>query len=334
MNFVDNKQQEEGVIAVATAARAKQTNIGLSLFSVLIAIIIGVSVCRSIRKPLKEMMAMLKVMADGDMTQRIKVISRDEFADLSNWVNQLAEKLLGTIREIHEGCHQVTKSTSDTAKISTKTKHNMSQQSQQAINVSESMETMLLSVKGVVDSTLEAQQAIADIDKSATHNREVMNENTRMIQELSNNIGNATNVIDRLNEDSDAIGHILDVIRGIVEQTNLLALNAAIEAARAGEQGRGFAVVADEVRTLASRTQQSTEEIQGIIQKLQQGASEAVKIMKESNNDVHKSVSGIEKSFTALREMVDHLDQVRSVKILVQQQRSKISPVEKSQIAS
>ncbi len=313
MILVESKEKEAGLGAVATATGAKQTNIGLSILSVFIAIIIGVSVCRSIKKPLKEMMVMLRVMADGDMTQRINVISRDEFADLSNWVNQLAEKLLSTIREIHDGCHQVTQSTSDTARLSAKTKQHMSEQSQKASKVSDSMAAMVSSVKGVVKSTLEAQQAIADIDKSASDNRQIMNENTRMIQELSDNIGNATDVINRLNEDSDSIGHILDVIRGIAEQTNLLALNAAIEAARAGEQGRGFAVVADEVRTLASRTQESTEEIQGIIQKLQQGASQAVTIMKDSSNEVRQSVVGIDKSFTALNEMVDHLGQIRSM---------------------
>lgn len=313
MILFESKEKEAGLGAIATAKGAKQTNIGLSILSVLIAIIIGVSVCRSIKKPLKEMMVMLRVMADGDMTQRIKVISRDEFADISNWVNQLAEKLLSTIREIHDGCHQVTKSTSDTARLSAKTKQHMSEQNQQANNVSNSMDAMVSSVKGVVKSTFEAQQAIADIDKSAGDNRQIMNENTRMIQELSDNIGNATDVINRLNEDSDSIGHILDVIRGIAEQTNLLALNAAIEAARAGEQGRGFAVVADEVRTLASRTQASTEQIQGIIQKLQQGASEAVTIMKDSSDDVQQSVDGIDKSFTALNEMVEHLGQIRSM---------------------
>ncbi len=313
MVLVEEKEGEAQVSAVKTSSAGQKTNIVLSLLSVIIAIIIGVSVCRSIRKPLKEMMAMLRVMADGDMTQRIKVISRDEFADLSNWVNQLAEKLLSTIKEIHEGCNQVTKSTGDTAKLSAQTQNHMSQQSQQAANVSTSMQAMVSSVKGVVESTLEAQQAIADIDKSANENRRVMNDNTRMIQELSDNIGNATGVVNRLNDDSDAIGHILDVIRGIAEQTNLLALNAAIEAARAGEQGRGFAVVADEVRTLASRTQESTEEIQTIIQKLQQGASEAVNIMKDSSEDVQQSVIGIDKSFTALNEMVDSLGQIRSM---------------------
>ncbi len=313
MVLVENKESEAQLSAVKISSTAQKSNIVLSLLSVIIAIIIGVSVCRSIRKPLKEMMAMLRIMADGDMTQRIKVISRDEFADLSNWVNQLSEKLLSTIKEIHEGCNQVTKSTSDTARLSTQTKSHMSKQSQQAANVSNSMQAMVSSVKGVVESALEAQQAIADIDKSANENRRVMNDNTRMIQELSNNIGNATGVVNRLNDDSDAIGHILDVIRGIAEQTNLLALNAAIEAARAGEQGRGFAVVADEVRTLASRTQESTEEIQTIIQKLQQGASEAVMIMKDSSEDVQQSVIGIDKSFTALNEMVDSLGQIRSM---------------------
>jgi methyl-accepting chemotaxis protein len=313
MILVESKEKESELEAIATATGAKKTNIGLGILSVLIAIIIGVSVCRSIRNPLKEMMAMLRVMADGDMTKRIKVISRDEFADLSNWVNQLADKLLSTIGEIHDGCNQITKSTSDTEKLSTQTKKHMSKQSLQATSVSESMEAMVSSVRGVVESTLEAQQAIADIDRRANDNRTVMNDNTRMIQALSENIGNATGVVNRLNEDADAIGHILDVIRGIAEQTNLLALNAAIEAARAGEQGRGFAVVADEVRVLASRTQRSTEEIQGIIQKLQQGASEAVTIMKGSSKDVQQSVTGIEKSFKALKEMVDHLGQIRSM---------------------
>jgi methyl-accepting chemotaxis protein len=313
MILVESKEKEAGSSAIATASSAKHTNIGLSILSIIIAIIIGVSVCRSIKQPLKEMMYMLRVMANGDMTQRIKVVSRDEFADLSNWMNQLAEKLLITIEEIHDGCYQVTKSTSDTAKLSAKTKEHMLAQSQKASNVSASMAKMLESVKGVVKSTLEAQQAIADVDKSASDNRQIMNDNTRMIQELSDNIANATDVINRLNEDSDAIGHILDVIRGVADQTNLLALNAAIEAARAGEQGRGFAVVADEVRTLASRTQKSTEEIQSIIQKLQQGASEAVTIMQHSSYDVQQSVAGIDKSFSALNEMVGHLDQIRSM---------------------
>jgi methyl-accepting chemotaxis protein len=124
---------------------------------VFIAIIIGVSVCRSIKTPLKEMMVMLRVMADGDMTQRIKGISRDEFADLSNWVNELAEKLSSTIREIHDGCHQVTKSTGGTARLSAKAKEHMSEQSRKAINGFDSMEAMLRSVKGVVISTREAQ---------------------------------------------------------------------------------------------------------------------------------------------------------------------------------
>lgn len=313
MVLVEEKESEAQLSAATTSNTAQKTNIALSLLSVVIAIIIGVSVCRSIRTPLKEMMAMLRVMADGDMTQRIKVISRDEFADLSNWVNQLAEKLLNIIKEIHQGCNQVTQSTSDTARLSAQTQSHMVKQSEQAANVSSSVQAMVSSVKGVVESTLEAQQAIADIDKNANENRRAMNDNTRMIQELSNNVGNATGVINRLNDDSDAIGHILDVIRGIAEQTNLLALNAAIEAARAGEQGRGFAVVADEVRTLASRTQESTEEIQTIIQKLQQGASEAVAIMKDSSEDVQQSVIGIDKSFAALNEMVDNLGQIRSM---------------------
>ncbi len=313
MTAVETKAKDAQVQAEATANNAQKTNIGLSIISVLIAVVVAVSVCRSIRRPLKEMMEMLRVMADGDMSQRLKIVSRDEFADLSKWVNQLAEKLSNTIREIYDGCGQVTQTTSDTARLSEKTRNHMAQQNEQTAIVVNSMTDMVSCVKEVVDSTEQAQDAIAAIDKSANNNRTTMDNNTRMIQELATNIGNATDVINRLNECSDSIGHILDVIRGIAEQTNLLALNAAIEAARAGEQGRGFAVVADEVRTLASRTQQSTQEIQVIIEQLQQGASEAVDIMGDSSKEVQHSVVGIEKSCEALTDMVERLSEIRGM---------------------
>ncbi len=313
MTAVETKAKDAQIQAEATANKAEKTNIGLSIVSVFIAVIVAVSVCRSIRRPLKEMMEMLRVMADGDMSQRLKIVSRDEFADLSKWVNQLAEKLSNTIKEIYDGCGQVTQTTSDTARLSEKTRNHMSQQNEQTAMVVNSMTDMVNCVKEVVDSTEQAQEAIAAIDKSANNNRTTMDNNTRMIQELATNIGNATDVINRLNECSDSIGHILDVIRGIAEQTNLLALNAAIEAARAGEQGRGFAVVADEVRTLASRTQQSTQEIQVIIEQLQQGASEAVDIMGDSSKEVQLSVVGIEKSCGALTDMVERLSEIRGM---------------------
>jgi methyl-accepting chemotaxis protein len=137
------------------------------------------------------------------------------------------------------------------------------------------------------------------------------------IEELAKEIGNASNVITNLEQDSENIGSVLDVIRGIAEQTNLLALNAAIEAARAGEQGRGFAVVADEVRTLASRTQQSTQEIQTMIERLQQGAHNAVDVMKASQSRTTDTVGHANKAGEALNSISNYVGDINDMNLQI-----------------
>jgi methyl-accepting chemotaxis protein len=152
------------------------------------------------------------------------------------------------------------------------------------------MRQMTTTVQEVARHAEEAASAALAADKDANNGRAIVKKTIDSINVLSGDIHNATSVIQKLQSESNEIGSVLDVIRGIAEQTNLLALNAAIEAARAGEQGRGFAVVADEVRTLASRTQQSTQDIQKMIEKLQSGADDAVKTMEHSLSQVSSSV--------------------------------------------
>lgn len=313
MSRVGLQAKNAQVIAADIAITAVFTNLAIGLVSVLLAAIIGLSVIRSIRRPLDEMMHMLKLMADGDISERLKIVSRDEFADLSVWVNQLADQLVSTISEIYKGSDQVTKMTQQTAEISEKTRAAMASQSDQTAVVVSSMNEMVQCVKEVAESADHAQQAVIAIDQSAEKLGQSMSGNITMIQQLANQIESSSQVTHRLNERSDSIGHILEVIRSIAEQTNLLALNAAIEAARAGDQGRGFAVVADEVRTLASRTQNSTEDIQTIIEQLQSGAAEVVTIMDNCSNEVRGSVASIEAAGNDLNSMVAQLADIRGM---------------------
>jgi methyl-accepting chemotaxis protein len=145
-------------------------------------------------------------------------------------------------------------------------------------------------VERVARNAVDASQAARSADQEAQSGRKVVDEVVAAIDELATEVGNSSQMILSLKDNAEQIGSVLDVIRGIAEQTNLLALNAAIEAARAGEQGRGFAVVADEVRTLASRTQESTEEIQAMIEKLQQGANAAVSAMQSGQQKTENTV--------------------------------------------
>jgi methyl-accepting chemotaxis protein len=145
-------------------------------------------------------------------------------------------------------------------------------------------------VQDVADSVEESAADAEKADKESNIGRQIVGETMISIEALASDIEAASEVISKLQQDSDSIGTVLDVIRGIAEQTNLLALNAAIEAARAGEQGRGFAVVADEVRTLASRTQESTQEIHDMIERLQSGSREAVTVMDKGRLQAHESV--------------------------------------------
>jgi methyl-accepting chemotaxis protein len=175
------------------------------------------------------------------------------------------------------------------------------------------MTEMSSTVHAVAEHANDAAAAAREADNQAQHGRQVVGKAVEAINGLAAEVEGAAAVIERVRGDSDAIGQILDVIRGIAEQTNLLALNAAIEAARAGEQGRGFAVVADEVRTLASRTQASTADIQNMIEKLQHGAKQAVDVMQGSRNRAEQGVNQVSEAGSALQAITEAVTRINAM---------------------
>lgn len=285
--------------------------------SIIIAVLVALWVSRSIRLPLKEVMTVLGKIADGDFTQRSKVKTKDEFGELSAWVNGLVEKLQKVMSEIEQASNEVADSAGSNVRLASDSKRLMGAQNERTTEVASSMSEMVSTVDQVAQSSEVILRQIQSVDQRASQNREQMDTNIHKIELLLGQIETSTAVVNELDEHSKSIDRILEVIQGIAEQTNLLALNAAIEAARAGEQGRGFAVVADEVRTLATRTHSSTEEIQTVIAQLQQGVSKTVGSMEESRKSATDSVDQARTVGLSLAELQGSMAEIRDLSMQI-----------------
>ncbi len=226
----------------------------------------------------------------SDLTQRLDDNGNDEISILARGFNAFLENHRTFIREISGSAQQLSDSSMEMASITNQAKDDSIEQKTQISLVATAVHEMATSIQEVASNTTTADDAASKAKEETLSGLQVVQDNICSTNTLSNEIEKAAEVIQSLRADSEGIGTVLDVIRGISEQTNLLALNAAIEAARAGEHGRGFAVVADEVRTLASKTQASTLEIQDMIEHLQQGADSAVSAMDKGIETVGASV--------------------------------------------
>jgi len=281
-------------IAEADEDSQRVLSVGLiiAVVTIVILLLTSVTIASSITRNIASVASSLKDMSqgEGDVTRRIAHTSNDEVGDLVDHFNRFVEKLQTAISDVINVIEPLARVSEELRKVTQKTQTLSEGQQLASEQVSAAMSSMLENLSEVAQYAGSAAQAAADADNSAKQGQVVVVNTVESINELAGEVQHASVVIKQLESDAENVGSILDVIKSIAGQTNLLALNAAIEAARAGEQGRGFAVVADEVRTLASRTQDSTSEIQTVIEKLQAAARSAVDVMESGQSRAESSV--------------------------------------------
>ena len=268
-------------------------------------------------KRLRRISEIANAISQNDVSHECKMQSHDLIGEIIDAFNQMAANLRNMIGQISGATTQLAAAAEETSTITDETSSGIQQQQTEIDSIASAMDEMTSTVQEVARSAAEASRAADNADNDAKSGALIATEAIGGIDMLLGEVDSAAQVIRNLEKESENIGSVLDVIRGIAEQTNLLALNAAIEAARAGEQGRGFAVVADEVRTLASRTQQSTQEIHDMIQRLQDGAVNAVKVMEGAQNKAQGSSDQVEKVAESLASIAGAVSNINDMNTMI-----------------
>ncbi len=305
-----------GKFTEASAMRAEEHEISatstlgiMTALSVVLGILISWFIANFIVKAIRKAI----VTASGDLTQSIEVDSTDEVGELLTAMNGMREKLLGMLSKISGTTSQLSAASEEMSVITTQSSEIIEKQRAETEQVATAMNEMTATVQEVASNISSTANAANEANNHSENGSRVVGQAVDQINKLAEQVDHASHTIHELEQYSEEISSVMDVIRGIAEQTNLLALNAAIEAARAGEQGRGFAVVADEVRTLAGRTQESTEEINQMIEKLQAGSRQAVKVMTESREQAQAAVEHATESGNAFATIADAVERINTM---------------------
>ncbi|XQE66780.1 methyl-accepting chemotaxis protein [Pseudomonas sp. P3C3] len=292
----------QSTLGQARADNAATTRTGYILSAVLVALVGfgALMIIRGIMGNVHGVIESLQAIArgDGDLTRRVNVDSRDEIGEMIQLFNGFLDKLQGTIRQIIEAASPLGGMSQELYRLTQESKENSRSQQGHTDSIGRDIQTMTSSIQEVAQRSQQASEGAGAASRQADTARASIGSLSTSISDLGSSVLGAVQAMQQLEEETQQVGSVLTVIRSIAEQTNLLALNAAIEAARAGEQGRGFAVVADEVRNLAQKTAASTAEIQQIIQRLQNSANGVLNVMT-ANGD--KAQHSIERSVEATR---------------------------------
>ncbi|MEE4818902.1 methyl-accepting chemotaxis protein [Pseudomonas alliivorans] len=294
-------------------AQARNLQIGCILLVLILGIMAAVIITRQITRPLQETLAIVDRIASGDLTHTAVITRRDELGVLQQGIQRMGATLRDLISGIRDGVTQIASAAEELSAVTEQTSAGVNSQKVETDQVATAMYEMSATVHEVARNAEQASVAAADADKEARAGDKVVGEAIGQIERLAAEVVRSSDAMTVLEQESDKIGKVMDVIKAVAEQTNLLALNAAIEAARAGEAGRGFAVVADEVRGLAQRTQQSTEEIESLVAGLQNGTRQVSEIMLGSRTLTDSSVELTRKAGVSLESITRTVSNIQAM---------------------
>lgn len=298
---------------------AKMLSISIGGGTVLFVILAALLLIRQIHNPIMVLLRQIQQVSAGNLTTQLdmRVFSHDELGMLANGINEMQDNLRMLVKEVSGSVIQLASAAEEITAVALQSVHNMEGQKHELNQLATAMHEMQVTVQEVARNTNDAASAATLASTTAVQGRGIVNESIMNIEYVAEAIEKTAMVIRQLGDDSHHIGIVLEVIQEIAEQTNLLALNAAIEAARAGEQGRGFAVVADEVRTLAKRTQDSTSQINDIISKLQHRANEAGITMQQSQAMMIETVSAARDAGVSIAEISSAVNSISHMNIQI-----------------
>ncbi|SOQ08301.1 histidine kinase, HAMP region: chemotaxis sensory transducer [Pseudomonas syringae pv. persicae] len=312
----------QNVVSLATDARSSaQSSLYVAVATVVLMLIVVLwlasVIIRNIKVAVVDVNRTLIALSTRDLTARTRYVGKDEFGEISRNLDNMAQQISDVIRDIGSATAQVATAAEQSSAVALQTSQNVAQQRQGTDQVATAISEMSATVKDVARSTTDAAAMSQRVNTSTVQGKAEIENTISLIQGLSLQAEQTSQIIGELKGESNAISSVLDVIRGVADQTNLLALNAAIEAARAGEQGRGFAVVADEVRNLAKKTQESTVSIQNMIANLQSGSERAATSMQETLGKAQAGACSVVRAGELLEEIAEGIASISDRNIQV-----------------